>query len=148
MLHGLTRPGVFARSEKAHGGKKPPCVLLKMLGFSAAIFIRFGIWMQAFSAAFGPARPLLNTCLSCGTLWLMVPAFDSLDRLQSKVESESSLRRRLRNLRYCNNDTHQDVFASTAGRPRAGAVNSFPRFCSLHFHKVLRQARGKEFTCL
>jgi hypothetical protein len=81
VLHGLTRPGVFARSEKAHGGKKPPCVLLKMLGFSAAIFIRFGIWMQAFSPAFGPARPLLNTCLSGGTFWVMAPAFDSLDRL-------------------------------------------------------------------
>src|SRR5882762_6807672 len=49
VLHSVTRPGVFARSEKAHGGKKPPCVLLKMLGFSAAICIRFGMWMQAFS---------------------------------------------------------------------------------------------------
>jgi hypothetical protein len=33
MLHGLTRPLDFACSEKAHGGKKPPCVLLNMLGF-------------------------------------------------------------------------------------------------------------------
>jgi hypothetical protein len=81
VLHGLTRPGVFARLEKAHGGFLPPCVLLKMLGFSAPIFIRFGIWMQAFSPAFGLARPLLNTCLSCGTLWVMTPAFDSLNRL-------------------------------------------------------------------
>jgi hypothetical protein len=81
VLHGLTRPGVFTRSEKAHGGKKPPCVLLKMLGFTAAIFIRIGMWMQAFSPAFGPARALFNTCISCGTLWVMAPAFDSLVRL-------------------------------------------------------------------
>jgi hypothetical protein len=80
VSHGLTRPGVFARSEKAHGGKKPPCVSLKMLGFSAAIFIQFGIWMQAFSPAFGAVPPLLETCPSCGILWVMTPAFDSLDR--------------------------------------------------------------------
>src|SRR6185436_10612845 len=35
--------------------QKPPCVLLKMLGFSAAIFIRFAIGMQAFS----PSAPVL-----------------------------------------------------------------------------------------
>jgi hypothetical protein len=56
----------FCPLGKAHGGKKPPCVLLNMLGFSAAIFIRFGMWMQAFSPMPGLAKPLLNASFSYG----------------------------------------------------------------------------------
>jgi hypothetical protein len=71
----------FARSEKAHGGKEPPCVLLKMFGVSAAIFIRFGMGMQAFSPIFGPAQPVPKTILSCSAYEEMASAFVSLDRL-------------------------------------------------------------------
>jgi len=123
----LPRPGVFASSEKAHGSKKPPCVLLKMLGFSAAIIIRFGMWMQAFSPVFGPPRPLLHTYLHCETLSVVASAFDLLDRLRLKVESEfGQVARSLRNRRYYLNDTRQCLFASPATRPSAVAVNGFP----------------------
>jgi hypothetical protein len=74
VLHGLIHPGDFARSEKAHGGKKPPCVLLiENVGvFSRYIYpIRY-VDASVFTYV-RPARPLLNTCLSRGTFGKWCP---------------------------------------------------------------------------
>jgi uncharacterized protein DUF3579 len=131
VLHSLTRRGVFASSEKAHGGKKPPCGLLKMLGFSAAIFIRFGMGMQAFSPSFGPLRPLLHTHISCRTLQIAAAACDSLEPLQLKIVGT-------RIQLFCN-ENENCVFPSPTTRP---CVAQRVRCCIAINWQTARNDRG------
>jgi hypothetical protein len=81
VLHGLTRPGVFARSEKAHGGKKAAVCVVE----NAGVFSRYIYPIRYVDASvFTRIRPRGTAAEhgpSYGTLGELAPAFDSLDRL-------------------------------------------------------------------